>query len=190
MDDNIRELLQYLSSDRIDIRNEALRILAHSINSDFAAKISTEENISIILNLLKDSRSSADAASVMANIIVENPSCPLQINVMETIIEHFNVSKWNRTSPEIDIYLSLLNNITISEEMSNHFMTLKLKNKDCLQHLLDVFFSYQPQLSDGVIEDSWQHVSSILCNATRVEKGRKIVLNTSLNNLEKILKEV
>ena len=117
----------------------------------------------------------------------------------------------NRTDMN-DLSLSLLCNLTIPEGNSQLFIDTHLKdatdpkssmNPD-FKFALESFLSYDPQLLENTIEDSdalcvtndwskldcWQHIASILCNITRLEAGRNLILRQSTGYTERLIKQI
>lgn len=122
-----------------------------------------------------------------------------------TVCMNHLISSSKKSSRLIDLCLSLLCNLTVTEENSQRFLqkyiTLESSGTSTLTSellsLMESFLNYDSQLleidpvdTDGVSShlldskdsddwgerDPWQHMSSILCNLTRLEGGRKIVL--------------
>jgi Domain of unknown function (DUF383)/Domain of unknown function (DUF384) len=122
-----------------------------------------------------------------------------------TVCMNHLISPSKKSSRLIDLCLSLLCNLTVTEENSQRFLHkyLLLESSGVstltseLLFLMESFLTYDSQLSevdsvdtDGSAgpsvdstdsqdwgeRDPWQHMSSILCNLTRLEGGRKIIL--------------
>jgi hypothetical protein len=129
------------------------------------------------------------------------------------------------SSQQINLCLSLVCNLTITEEHSQIFLNLNLVKeptglfsaKSDFAFALDSFLNYDSQLveendtdvdvlSCGAVignavdsssttiaweeNDGWQYVSSILCNLTRLEDGRSIILKQSTGYMQKLVRQI
>mmetsp|Transcript_27805 Transcript_27805/g.26623 ORF Transcript_27805/g.26623 Transcript_27805/m.26623 type:complete len:399 (-) Transcript_27805:51-1247(-) len=130
------------------------------------------------------------------------------------------------SSQQINLCLSLVCNLTITEEHSQIFLNLNLVKeptglfsaKSDFAFALDSFLNYDSQLveeNDTDVDvlscgaavignagdssslantweetDGWQYMSSILCNLTRLEDGRSIILKQSTGYMQKLVRQI
>jgi hypothetical protein len=119
-----------------------------------------------------------------------------------------------------DLCLSLICNLTVTEENSRIFLDTyttgsmeSIGLKPNFSFLVESFLNYDSQLLEIAAEDvllkhsvepspaskidetwdekdPWQHVSSILCNLVRLDGGRQLLLKRSFGYMQKLVKQV
>jgi len=91
---------------------------------------------------------------------------------------------------QLELLLSITTNVTISELHCTIFVDKYCTEKDSsfINHLLTKFCGFDLATSHEL--DPWEHVASILCNISRFETGRSLVLNKSSGFMEKLLQQV
>ena len=99
------------------------------------------------------------------------------------------------TSNMINVLLILLTNTTSSETNSQTFIHYIQRDETKFQIIINSFLDYYPQTEnfsgdDWSLVDSWQHMSSVLCNICRLEDGRKLVLNNNTAILSRLVHQV
>lgn len=183
--EEIIEILDYLKSSRLDIKIEALKALAVSITPDNVHIVTTPEVIFEFIQSISNEETRMHSCALLVNILAENSNCPLQdemLNILIPLLKH--IVETNET----DIYLSLVNNLTISEVLCEHFMSLR----DAEYFIQNILKGIDGNSSSHhfLQPDPWQHALSIICNISRIENGRKILFKESSNNIVKILQQV
>ena len=192
MADTIQEVLGYIGDDKTNVRAEALKILAHLVDSNTVelfyeptvfAKIvkcvSAKESMEEVIN----------AVILLINLVAENPSVPDEARLVQIVSD---VLMENSVVEYTNTFLMLLANLTVSECACESL----LKNcTNCLQPFMDSYLEYNPQLEDSDREDytevdRWQYFSNVLCNISRLEEGRRFLLNLSSNNMSRLLPHV
>jgi hypothetical protein len=193
-DFNIAELIPLLSSKRADVRLQSLQIAAHGVDSTNAADLCEESAFSNIIEALDQPELRIHAATLIINIIAEEGAITQTTLILEKVIDFLKSADCPRE--EINMYLILLTNLTISEDLCEHFITHCAKT-DTSQVLIDHFLAYNPQTVEGeevLVDysdtDAWQYFSSVLCNLCRLEGGRRLILSVTTGNMAGCLKQV
>lgn len=223
------ELLTFLTSSRLDIQEETLKIILHVLQSspeesiqyfqqdsrmDIFMNLLKVPSLAIytinILNLLLTARSEPSAVALISTdstltTALDTPSPPAfpsqqyADQIMPVLITYLFTST---NSSLLNISLALLNNLTISIEYTELFISKVLVNPQIFQKLLTKFLEYNPQLEedqeptvdDQTISyhdiDPWQYFSSVLCNLCRDERIQLYLLNKSTNNMALLLTQV
>lgn len=97
---------------------------------------------------------------------------------------------------QVQILISILSNLTISDSNCQIFIELFCDNESSsLLLLLSKFFDFNQDQnssnsSDNENSDYWEHISSLLCNISRFENGRNLILNKSNQITEKLLHQI
>lgn len=192
-DFSVTELIPLLASDRTDVRLQSLQIAAQIVDSTNVSELCKDEVFSSIVTALDHVDLRVHSATLIINIIAEQGDVSQTTLIMEKAVDFLSS---NCPKEHVNIYLILLTNLTIPEDICDHFMTYCTK-KDSAQKLIDQFLAYNPQtvegddiLDDYSESDVWQYFSSVLCNICRVDAGRRLLLSVSTGNMAACLKQV
>ena len=119
-------------------------------------------------------------------------------------------------SPLVDLCLSLLCNLTITENNCQILLDLYVIKEESglsslksdFAYIIESFLNYDSQLVEQTdddcapdttcnssgslweVKDPWQHVAGILCNITRLEDGRRILLKQSSKFMPRLVKQI
>lgn len=193
---NITELVPLLSNQRTDVRLQALQIAAQIVNTTNVVELCEKEVFSSIISALDVAELRLHGVTLISNILADEGNLEISQTklLLERIIDFLTATDCQQS--EINLYLILLTNLTIAEDMCEHFINHCAKlNKT--QALIDQFLAYNPQAveEDVVLEDYsesdvWQYFSSVLCNLCRLETGRRLLLAVTTGNMQGCLKQV
>lgn len=191
---NVSELIPLLASERTDVRLQCLQIAAQIVDSTNVTELCEKSVFSNILSALDVADLRIHAVTLIINLIAEGGEIQETKLIMEKMIDFLTATDCPQSS--INLYLILLTNITISEELCEHCITYFTKTESS-QVLIDNFLAYNPQtvegdeiLDDYTESDVWQYFSSVLCNLCRLESGRRLILAVSTGNMAGCLKQV
>ena len=191
---NVTELIPLLASERTDVRLQCLQIAAQIVDSTNVGDLCEESVFASILSALDVTDLRSHAVTLIINILAEEGEIQQTKQIMEKMIDFLTSKDCPHSS--INLYLILLTNLTISEEMCEYVITYCAKSGSC-QILMDYFLAYNPQTVEGdeILDDYseadvWQYFSSVLCNLCRVESGRRLLLAVTTGNMAGCLKQV
>jgi hypothetical protein len=194
-DFSVSELIPLLASDRTDVLQQSLQIAAQIVDSSNVAELCDETVFANIINALDHIDLRIHSATLITNIIAEQGEIKQPKLIMEKVIDFLKDS--NCCLDKVNLYLILLTNLTIAEDLCEHFMAYSAKTDNAAQKLIDRFLAYNPQTVEGseVLDDYsetdvWQYFSSVLCNLCRLESGRRLILSVTTGNMVGCLKQV
>mmetsp|Transcript_50634 Transcript_50634/g.100035 ORF Transcript_50634/g.100035 Transcript_50634/m.100035 type:complete len:322 (+) Transcript_50634:26-991(+) len=92
----------------------------------------------------------------------------------------------------IEVLLGLLTNATLSDENIASFLKFIATEKYRKQFTngMEVFLDHNPQVETDATDDSWAHMSSVLCNLCQTDEGRTLVLQRSKNYVPRIITQI
>lgn len=192
MASTVVEVLGYLNDDKLDVKNEAVKILAQLVDDTTVDLFYENEHFSKLVDCVAN-HCSADlvqnCAILLINIVAEKMPPAVEGAKLAEIM--CGVLKNNTVNDRINMYLMLLANLTVSEDIC---ATLVQNSLEYLQFFMEKYLDYNPEQESDVIDysdiDPWQFFSNVLCNICRLEQGRKFVLNKTSENMSRLLTQV
>ena len=191
---DVEELVPLLTNERRDVRLQALQIAAHVVDSTNVKVFCNENVFNNILLSLEQRELRVHSVSLIINMIAAEGHISQTKLLTQKMVDFLSDGKC--PIEEINIYLILLTNLTVSEDISGHFINY-CTEKGTSQILLDRFLEYDPEnvesvnvLADYSEVDVWQYFSSVLCNICRLNEGRRLLLSITTNNMAGCLRQV
>jgi hypothetical protein len=197
------DLLSFLQSDRVDVQEEALKVLLHILQPENSSYFNTNEIILLLLNQMKVPSLSLYVMNVFNVMITHGIEKLLHADQIIALLVTYLLTSTNPTI--INISLVLLTNLTISLENTEILAEKVLANPLIFNQFLDRFLAHNPQAESsepsasvdesGEVEtiaeiDSWQYFGSVLCNLCQKEKIQLHLLSKSSNYLSSLTKQV
>lgn len=136
----------------------------------------------------------------LINKVADNLETLTEINIRNVATISLTSLQVEKKSENIDLFLTLLSNLTISIQSCEVFMSLlesEAKLYANFRFIIDNFLSNNPQLEDNISDpsewvnaDPWQNTASILCNLCQCTAGRKVLLNKSYGYVNKLVIQI
>jgi hypothetical protein len=191
------ELLDFLRSDRLDVREEALKVLLHLLQPENSSSFNTNEMVLLLLNLMKVPALSLLVMNVFNVMIANGVQEILHAEQILSISLAYLLTSTNATI--IHISLILLTNLTTVSLDNTELLTEKIfANPLIFNQLLGHFLAHNPQAESAEPSadgsefelDPWQYFGSVLCNLCQKEKVQLHLLNKSSGYLSSLTKQV
>eukprot|EP01041_Mallomonas_annulata_P003186 gene3186-6283_t len=206
MADFVLELISFLSSDRLDLRQKALEILVERVDAESLLQHSLDisEYLHKLCYCLGDLETAVDSSKLIINILAERTDAVKLINIEPVINCILNLLQ--KDLKNTNIYLMLLSNVTVDERVTSVFVSHSI-SKLCLDsdlsylsYMFNMFLEYNLSIESSTEEingdflwdtiDPWQYFSNVICNISRIDEGRKYIIQRSNNYIPKLLQQI
>eukprot|EP01083_Nonionella_stella_P148712 471250_1 len=174
MEDQFREILEFLGSPRADVRFQAVKILSgfssEACHEDAFCKV---DAIPKFVPIIDDSPQIAEL-SLKALVNLSGSEKCREIMLKSDVIRRAMGLLRDSENPHHSLAVMLLSNLTLDTDGQTSLLQVgeTLEGLNVLQ-LVKLFA--QP-IQDG-IEDKYGYVAEILCNITGISEGRQLVLD-------------
>lgn len=199
---SFEDLLPFLNENRNDLKLRTLDVLlAQKWDESTLLDILVSDRfnyIPVIFSLLKDGELSLKTSFLLVNILSETHGVLKFVNGIEII--HDILKLLENKNKDSKVFLILLANLTIEEEIAQSFVEVVYYSPTPPVHvheLIESFLNYDPQDEiffesddDRLLADPWQQVSSILCNISRLDKGRDVLFTRSKRVIPRLLLQI